>query len=253
MARNNWSEEELIVAFNLYCKTPFTKINSSNRSVIELAPIIGRSNGAIAMKLANYARLDPALKARGIKGLKSGSKGEIEIWKQFHDDWEGLALRSEEILAKLKNTSLEDSAGIVKDNLPSEGKERQTVVKSRVNQTFFRKMILASYDSKCCITGISNEDLLIASHIKPWSVDEENRMNPANGICLNNLHDKAFDKGLITINQNYEIRVSQKVLSSNEAWVKEHFAKIDGTKITLPQKFFPDKTLLKWHEENVFN
>ena len=103
MISNNWSREELIVAFNLYCKTPFTKINASNKAVKELAPILGRSASSVALKLANFARLDPALQERNIAGMRHGSKGEVVIWNEFNGNWEDLAYQSEQILAKLKN------------------------------------------------------------------------------------------------------------------------------------------------------
>jgi len=55
-------------------------------------------------------------------------------------------------------------------------------------------------------------ELLIASHIIPWARDDKNRMNPANGLCLNALHDKAFDKGLITITPDFVVRISDRFL-----------------------------------------
>ena len=74
--KNIWTYEEHILAFNLYCKIPFSKINANYPPVKELAKIINRSNSSVAMKLANFARLDPALKARNISGLTQGAKGE---------------------------------------------------------------------------------------------------------------------------------------------------------------------------------
>jgi len=248
MARENWTRKEHIVAFNLYCKTPFSKINSSNYGVQKLAPVIGRSVGAVAMKLANFARLDPALQERGIKGLQRGSKGEEEVWEEFHGNWEELAYKSERILAEFKNENVEDSADLDKDDLPSEGKERESVVKTRVNQSFFRKTILASYDNRCCITGIKIPELLIGSHIKPWSSDEKNRMNPRNGLCLNALHDKAFDRGLITISEGFKIILSQKLKKANEKF----FQNYDGKEIEMPQKFYPEKEFLQYHNDVIF-
>ncbi|EKD28846.1 MAG: hypothetical protein ACD_79C00184G0001, partial [uncultured bacterium] len=209
--KNNWSREELIVAFNLYCKTPFTKINSTNSSIKELARIIGRSNSAVALKLVNFARLDPALQKRNIFGMSHGSKGEELIWNEFNANWEGLAYESEKILAGYKGNTIESSSAIVTDDLPVEGKERESIIKTRVNQSFFRNMVLASYDNHCCITGIAIPALLVASHIVPWAIDIKSRMNPANGLCLNALHDRAFDKGLITITPDFIIKISDKL------------------------------------------
>src|SRR5271155_4885876 len=59
MPRRDWTREELIVAFNLYCKIPFGRIHIRNPLIIELAKAIGRTPSAVSWKLANFARLDP--------------------------------------------------------------------------------------------------------------------------------------------------------------------------------------------------
>ena len=61
-------------------------------------------------------------------------------------------------------------------------------MKTRVNQNVFRQIVLANYNKKCAITGIDIPDLLVASHIIPWSKNEEERLNPENGICLSALY-----------------------------------------------------------------
>ncbi|MES2395429.1 MAG: HNH endonuclease [Bacteroidota bacterium] len=253
MAKNNWTREELIIAFNLYCKTPFSKINATYKPVKELAPLIGRSDSSLAMKLANFARLDPVLQARGVKGLKGGSKGEEEIWNEFNNNWEQLAFESERILAEYKGQSLEDSTNIIIEDIFEEGKEREALVKVRVNQYFFRSTVLASYNNKCCITGISSTELLVAGHIIPWAADTKNRINPANGLCMNALHDKAFDKGLITVTPDYIIRLSEKLLSTFKNVESEmFFLPYEAKKITLPQKFLPFREFLEYHNSTVF-
>src|SRR4030067_1999540 len=95
------------------------------------------------------------IQERNIAGMSHGSKAEVEIWNEFSNDWERLSFQSELILAKYKREPIEKSSGIDIIDLPKEGKEREALVKTRVNQSFFRKTILASYDYKCCITGIS--------------------------------------------------------------------------------------------------
>jgi putative restriction endonuclease len=249
--KTNWSKDELIVAFNLYCKTPFTKINAKNKAVIELASIIGRSPSSVALKLANFARLDPALQERNITGMRHGSKAEAEIWSEFSHDWEELAYQSELILAKFKNVSVENSAGIINGDFPSEGKERDTLVKTRVNQYFFRQTILASYNNKCCVTGISIPELLVASHIIPWSIDKRNRMNPSNGLCLNALYDKAFDRGLITITTDYHVKIS-KILKQPKSAFELLFIPYDNKKIDLPQRFTPLKEFIEYHNRHIY-
>ena len=118
MENKNWTKDELIVAFNLYCKTPFTKINASNKGVIELAGEIRRSPSAVALKLANFARLDPELQKRHISGMSHGSKMEAGIWQEFKNNGEELAYQSEQILAKYKEEPIEKTSGIDISDLP---------------------------------------------------------------------------------------------------------------------------------------
>lgn len=253
MARDNWTRDELIVAFNLYCKIPFGKITSKNPEIINLANIIGRTPSAVALKLVNFARFDPELQKRNIAGMSHGSKGEEKIWNEFSGNWEELAFESELLLARFKGEPIEISSEINLDNIPKEGKERDAIIKARVNQNFFRSAILASSDNKCCITGISITELLVASHIVPWSKDEKNRLNLHNGLCLNLLHDKAFDKGLITITEDYKIKLSNAIIDyKDDEAIEKFFLPYDNHSIFLPKKFLPDKYFLRYHYENIF-
>lgn len=254
MAKNkNWTREQVILAFNQYCKMPFGKINHRHPEIIKLAEIIGRTPSAVSLKLGNLASFDPAHKARGVGGLKHSSKLDREIWDEFSDNWEDLSFESEKLLAEYKNEPLEKTADIIIDDLPKEGKEREQLIKTRVNQAFFRKNILSAYGNKCCITGISMPDLLIASHIKPWSIDKKNRLNPSNGLCLNALHDKAFDKGLITLSNNYELVISDQLRKNMPSEiVDKYFYSYKGKKIELPERFLPDPMFLEFHRNSIF-
>lgn len=252
MPQNNWSREELIVAFNLYCTLTFTKINANHKAIKELAEIIGRSNNAVAIKLANFARLDPALQARNVAGMSHGGHGEELVWEEFNSDWDKLAYESELIKANFLGVKIEESAQIETDDLPRIGKEREALIKVRVNQSFFRKSILASYNQSCCVTGIDVPELLIASHIVPWAKNEKERMNPQNGLCLNALHDKAFDKGLITITPDYKIRISELLKSKISANYAGFFLPFENKTITLPGRFLPQREFLEYHAINIF-
>jgi putative restriction endonuclease len=99
MPRHDWTREELIVAFNLYCKIPFGRIHIRNPLVKELAKAIGRTPSAVSWKLANFARLDPALKKRKIAGATHGARAEVEIWDEFNDNWETV-VRERAVAAK---------------------------------------------------------------------------------------------------------------------------------------------------------
>lgn len=248
-----WTRDELILAINLYCKLPFGKMHKGNKEIIEFATLIGRTPSSVALKLVNFASLDPTLQARGIKGASNSSKLDKQIWNEFYNNWDAALFESENLLAHAKHTTIEKLNHIDTKEILQQGLDKERLVKTRVNQSIFRTMVLAAYNSTCCITGISNTDLLIASHIVPWSKDEKNRLNPSNGLCLNALHDRAFDKHLITIDADtYSIKVSAKLKTKqvNENMQYNFFA-LEGKSIVLPDKFLPDRELLKKHNEKL--
>jgi len=201
-----WSREELILAINLYCKLPFGKLHRNNPEVVQLAQLIDRSPSSVAYKLVNFASLDPSLQARGIKGAINASRLDKEIWDEFYANWDDLPYESEKLKAAKYNIPIDHLIPEEEEAFSFElGKTREQTIKARVNQQFFRQSILAAYDFTCCITGLKQPELLIASHIRPWGLDEKNRLNPRNGLALNSLHDKAFEEGLMTITPDYQI------------------------------------------------
>lgn len=252
MPKNNWNREETIIAFNVYCRIPFKSSSKSNPTIIKYANIIGRSPSALNMKVGNFGRLDPELKKQGIVGLAHGSKLEEEIWDEFNGNWEKLAFESEQLIADFSNRPIEEVSEIEVEDI-KEGLERETVVKQRVNQRFFRSTVLSSYYFKCCITGLSIPDFLVASHIIPWSKNTEQRLNPRNGLCLNSIHDKAFDRGFITITPDFDIRISRAFGDfEKEKAVQDFFMKYENQKINLPDKFSPSQDFLEFHRTNIF-
>lgn len=254
--RRNWSREETIVAFNIYCKVPFSKATKTNHVIEYHAELLGRTPSALSMKIGNLASLDPELKERGIGGLPNISRLDKEVWDEFHGDWDKLAFESEQILASLQHANISDlvhSDITPEEDVLPEGLDKQTIVKTRVNQTFFRAAILSAYNKRCCITGIAVPELLVASHIIPWSERDDIRTNPRNGLLLNSIHDKAFDKGLITISPDYKIVISDQIYNMMpEDIIYDWFGRYDGKSISLPDKFLPARDYLKWHNENVF-
>ena len=247
-----WTREELIVAINLYCKIPFGRLHSRNPEIIQLSTLIHRTPDAVALKLVNFASFDPSLQARGIKGASNVSKLDREIWNELYNIWNTLAFESELLLAQINHTTIEELNHIDESVLPKTGITRDQMVRVRVNQSFFRKSILASYNNTCCITGLKQPELLIASHIIPWSVDESNRLNPRNGLALNALHDKAFDVGYLTITPEYFIHISPLLLKDTHKTNVELFSKYHNKEITLPSRFLPDVNFLTYHNNERF-
>lgn len=243
--RRRWDRKESMLVYRLYCELPFGKLDQRNAKVIELASQLGRSPSSIALKLVNFAHLDPALRARGIQGMGHVSALDREVAAAFARDWE----------AAIAETSTDESA--IEENLlpaePSGPSEGNANVRVRLTQRFFRRAVLSAYDSGCCICRISPHYLLVASHIVPWASAPEHRSDPRNGLALCGLHDKAFDAGQLTVRPNYVVEVGGSLLAASDVPVsKSAFRDINGTKMTLPSRFLPAPDFLEYHNAHIF-
>ena len=250
-----WNREETILAYDLYCRTPFSKIGQTNPDIIELAKLLGRTPGAVGLKMHNLAHYDPELQKRNVVAMSHGSKLDEEISKEFADDWGGLAYQAQMIRARLQNQTVAELISYGDNDLLPAGEYREAQMKLRVGQYFFRTSVLNSYNNRCCITGLAKNDLLIASHIKPWKDSDERteRTNPSNGLCLNAFHDKAFDRGLITITKDYRVLVSNKLKTAEmDSSTKEWLLVYDKKEILLPNKFLPGKEFIEYHNDVIF-
>jgi putative restriction endonuclease len=254
MERKLWTREELILALNLYLKLPFGKLDSRTPEIILLAEKLGRTPGSISMRLNNFASVDPFHQQRGVRGLIGGIKQVQPIWDEFINNKEELLFESEIILARLEKKSIETKfSDILKGVEDLKGETKLREVKTRVNQNTFRQIVLANYSGKCAITGIDIPDLLIASHIVPWAKNEQERLNPENGICLSPLYDKAFDKGFMGIDRHYKVIFSPELKKRTvNDYYQTYFRIIEGKDIHLPQKYLPKKEFLEWHLEEIF-
>ncbi len=256
MSSNRWTREQLKLAFNLYCQLPFGKLHSRNAEIIELASLIARTPSAVAMKLVNFASLDPAITSTGRSGLGNASSLDREVWEEFHADWERLAVECALLNEQLRAGRAEP----VSDTEPDEsselndfsGESRQALTEQRIKQSFFRRAVLASYRGRCCMSGLSDSRLLVASHIVPWSKDKANRLNPSNGLCLSALHDKAFDKGLITLTDDFRIVVSEELKCSDDVFIRAVILPLKGRSIDAPERFKPQVEFIAWHRNKLF-
>ena len=255
MERKLWSREELMLVFNLYLKLPFGKMHTRTPEIIEMASLLGRTVNSIAIRLTNFASCDPYHQNRGVKGMVGGIRQCQPIWDEFFGNKEVLIFESEKILAEKQNQTIETKFNeILFDLKYLKGETKLREVKTRVNQNVFRQIVVANYSSKCAITGIDLPELLFASHIIPWAKNEEERLNPENGICLSALYDKAFDKGLIAINENYQILISDKLKKKKGAdYYEKYFASIENQSLIQPQRYFPKKDFIQYHLDVIFN
>lgn len=252
MKNRNWTRAQLILAFNLYCKIPYGTFHNRNPKIIELAKLIGRTPDALALKLSNFASFDPYHKARGVKGMRNVGKLDKEIWDEFTNNWDDLIFESENILAARQKTTVEKKYKL-EDLSGKKGLHRTAEIKVRVNQNFFRTVILSIYNFKCAISGIDLPDLLIASHIIPWAENEKERLNPHNGICLSPLYDRCFDKGYIGITPNYKVKLSGDLRRNMQKdYFLRYFGTLENSRINLPDRFLPQPAFLEYHYQRHF-
>ncbi len=243
-----WSRDELIVAFELYCRIPFKKTKANNPAIIKLAEMLRRSPAGIARKLGNFGAFDPSLLKLSISGLTHSSKLDREIWDEFHADWNSLTLEAHKLRKSLKNESVKGIDPII----PTGPSEKVQLVKQRVHQTFFRQAILSSYEERCCITGLKIVDCLIASHIVPWAEDERYRAEPSNGLCLSATFDRLFDRGLISVSKNLTVIVCDKLIHHGAKETHDLISHYHNKPIIKPRRFQPAPEHLAWHRDNIF-
>ena len=256
--RQRWTREETIVVFHLYCRIPFARVSARNPDVMHLAGLIGRTPASVNLKIANFGSLDPALRKRKISGMDHASRLDKAVWREFSRDWESLALESERLLAvfrRIQRLDVDAVGALPVSNAEAMhlGVEKLRLGKQRIGQQFFRAAVLSAYGGKCCVTGIARAELLTASHIKPWrECDKTEKANPCNGLCLNALHDRAFDRGLLTIDGDYCVQLGRVLAQSRDAIIADLFHQYDGRKIHLPEKFIPAADFLAYHRERIF-
>ena len=247
-----WSRDELILAFDLYCRIPFKKTKANNPQVIELAGLLKRSPASIARKLGNFGSFDPELQKRQVSGLSHTGKLDREVWEEFNNDWNRLVLEAGQLRDELAPTSqVEDKDDL--EIIPLAIKtESEAIRKTRICQAFFRSTILSSYEETCCITGLRIVECLIASHIIPWSVSEQLRTDPRNGLCLSATFDRLFDRGLITISEDFDVIVSSALRKLGDRRINDMICGYHGKPMLRPQRFVPLKMHLQWHRSNVY-
>jgi len=253
MPKRLWTRDEMILTLALYFQLPFGRLNHTTPEVRELARLMNRTENAVALRLVNFAACDPYIINSGRTGMPGGLSVCMPYWEEFVDNKEKLFLEAQRIKAHLLNKPIEETLHLTQRDM--EGKEIDTIIKQRVNQTAFRSMILSNYEERCAITGINIPDLLVASHIIPWAESTSNqKLNPENGICLSALYDKAFDRGLITISpDNYTICLSSALREyETQNYFSKHFGHIAGQKLIMPIEHRPNRDYLAYHRDKIF-
>jgi putative restriction endonuclease len=243
-----WTQEESILAFELYCRIPFQRTKSDNPAVQELARLLGRTPASVARKLGNFGSFDSELRQRDISGLTHTSRLDRQVWDEFHADWNGLVWQANQI-RQVKQHGVEMSPPLTQPSGPSEALR---MTKQRVHQSFFRDAILSSYATKCCVTGLAIPECLIASHVIPWSAEARFRTDPTNGLCLSATFDRLFDAGLMTVTLDFLVRFSSRIMELKDRVEEELICRYNNSPIKRPQRFLPSAEHLAWHHANRF-
>lgn len=258
-----WTRDELLVALNIYEKIPFGLFDEDQAVIRDVAQRMKRTPASVAMKLGNLASLDPAIKARGRKGLAGASNLDRAMWSEFQANRDVLVPLSEEVFRTLFRAAPADELEVVKGlgvrrrkvpQAPTGPTEATAEVKVRRGQQFFQQMVLNAFDSRCGVTGIGLRPLLVASHILPWRSHPSERLNPQNGVCLSRLHDGAFDRGLVTFDDNLRLVLSKELRAAvTNATLKQSFAEFEGERLLIPHKGLPPKAeFFAYHREHIF-
>lgn len=260
-AGKRWTRDELLVALNLYHKLTFGQLHARQPVIIDLAEKLGRGSNSVAMKLSNFASLDPALKMRGIKGLAGASALDRAVWNEFHEHLNEAAPASEEAIRVLFGAS--DDAEL--EVLPKEGvrvrkrpptgpTESLRTVKQRRGQEYFRDAVINNSGGLCCLTGLAVRELLIASHILPWGTHPEHRLNVRHGLSLSRLHDAAFDVGLIAFDGDLRMLLSPRLSTQlPQRTIAENFGAYAGETLRFPaDAVLPEAKFLSEHRASRF-
>lgn len=246
-----WTREQLLVALRLYMRSPFGRLHQRNPEIIELATKIGRSPSALAMKACNFASLDPGFRATNRAGLSGASNADRLLWQEFQQNPEAIALNAESTTTRmLERSAQRDHAQLV---TPKGDTDVLRTVRARRVQSFFRDAVLTSYESRCAISGLPIRELLVASHIIPWSKSIPRRADPTNGLCLVAHLDRAFDRGLIAIAADLTVMVSKKLLKqARSADLDCSLLALEGRPIRKPYRLSPDPEALAYHRSEIF-
>ena len=249
--RIGWTRDQQLVALRLYMRVPFGRLHGRNPEIIALAERMGRTANAVAMKACNFASLDPEFRKSNRKGLSGASGADVAVWEEFAGNAERLAAEAEEAFARLDPARAAADEAEVK--IPTGETDVERVVRARRVQGFFRAAVMTSYECRCAISGLALPELPTTSHIIPWSVSVERRADPTNGVCLNALFDRAFDRGLITFDKDLRVVVSKRLAgAAEEAELGCSLREAEGRRLRIPKRFPPAGDAMEHHRQSVF-
>ncbi|MGH8094177.1 MAG: HNH endonuclease [Chthoniobacterales bacterium] len=260
-AGKRWTRDELLIALNFYHKLTFGQMHARQPVIIELAEKLGRGANSVALKLVNFASLDPALRLRGIKGMPGVSKLDRATWEEFHADLNEVVPATEEAVRALFGADGDSVLEVipregvrVRRRPPSGATESLGLVKQRRGQEYFRDAVINNCGGVCSVTGLAIRQLLVASHILPWGSHPEHRLDVRNGLSLSRLHDAAFDCGLIAFDDGFRMLLSPRLRDElPQRAVCENFGAYAGQALYFPDDaVLPEPMFLSEHRRKIF-
>jgi HNH endonuclease len=174
----------------------------------------GRHN---AFKFTNFKFLDPPLLKTQLR-LRDGRGLSPEYIRDY-----AICRTPADLSERLKadgrwhdNDEAADIDAILKDPKIKDETTRKVLVEARLGQGRFRSDLIERWSGACAVTRCAVLDILRASHIKPWKIsNNEERLDPANGILLSANLDALFDAGLVTFEDSGRMLIS-KLISTTE-------------------------------------
>lgn len=233
-----------IIEFDMYDQIqidgPRGYVNTECR---EGGKIIARGNNKgyrliteIALPLISYVK---------IMRLYTMPQEEIVYYWKLFPDFDAIENKQNALVYKY-GRSEEDEEDLFIETKDEE--KRYQIKQARKGQGLYRKQLLEEC-WYCPFTHITEPELLIASHIKPWRDSDDNeKIDPKNGFALSPMYDKLFDRGYISFTDEKRVMLSK--------WFSQRTYKIIGLK---ENQFIQDlpiddtrKRYLAYHRDNVF-
>ncbi|AGI47931.1 hypothetical protein TALC_00936 [Thermoplasmatales archaeon BRNA1] len=244
------SDPAIIVKNRYY--VPGFEIVSKNPELIEpyIEAFPGKNGGQnwSADEIESFCEMyvPDKLSAGDIRAISTSLNKPTEEIREILDALDGKpsGMVSGKILERIKAGLSED---VWDGQMYIDGYDTSRTVNVRVNQAIFRRGLDKMFGKKCCITGVSQREVLIGSHVYPWRMSSpQEKTNPNNGLLLNKFHDSLFDKYLMTVRMDGTIEYLDSLKKTLGSKVYEKMCK-PYDKIEFPERYAPLKKAYEYH------
>ncbi|MBI3218017.1 MAG: HNH endonuclease [Bacteroidetes bacterium] len=212
-------------------------------------PAPSRGGGFKAMAILHYLGLDESA-----KGIFSGlpAPAEADSLLKEKTPWLTPSQRQKVIVLLEGFKASREARNSIKEGYFFGETEVESLSSRRVRrqQNKLRDLLMVLYSGRCALCDITDSILLRAGHIVPWAVDKDNRLNPGNAILLCILHDKLFEAGFISLDDELNLLVSKELENCASEFLKE-VLKISQV-FRMPKSDRPDKKFLDYHRKEIF-